>query len=55
MGRMDTTVMIPVALIARCLACVTGKRDIVTVKWDGIQKHVTQVKLKQCDKALSIF
>lgn len=42
MGRMDTTVMIPVALIAMCLGCVKGKQDIVTVKWDGNQIHVTQ-------------
>lgn len=41
-ARMDTTVMIPVALIAMCLGCVKGKQDIVTVKWDGNQIHVTQ-------------
>lgn len=40
-GRMDTTVTIPVAIIARCLGCVTGKQDIVTVKSVGNQKSVT--------------
>lgn len=41
-ARMDTTAMVPVALIAMCLGCVKGKQDIVTVKWDGNQIHVTQ-------------
>lgn len=44
-GRMDTTVTIPVALIASCLGCVIGKQDIVTVKWVGNQKNVTHVRI----------
>lgn len=39
--RMDTTVSRTVALIAKCLECVTGKQDIATVKWGGNQIHVT--------------
>lgn len=55
MGRMDTTVTIPVALIAMCLGCVKGKQDIVTVKWDGNQIHVTQVRLKQRDNVVNFL
>lgn len=44
-GRMDTTVSTTVASIVRCLGYVTRKQDIVTVKWDGNQIHVTQVRL----------
>lgn len=44
-GRMDTTVSTTVASIVRCLGYVTRKQDIVTVKWDGNQIRVTQVRL----------
>lgn len=54
-ARMDTTAMVPVALIAMCLGCVKGKQDIVTVKWDGNQIHVTQVRLKQRDNVVNFL
>lgn len=54
-AHMDTTAMVPVALIAMCLGCVKGKQDIVTVKWDGNQIHVTQVRLKQRDNVVNFL
>uniref|UniRef100_K1R1S9 protein-tyrosine-phosphatase n=1 Tax=Magallana gigas TaxID=29159 RepID=K1R1S9_MAGGI len=54
-ARMDTTAMVHVALIAMCLGCVKGKQDIVTVKWDGNQIHVTQVRLKQRDNVVNFL
>lgn len=47
--------MVPVALIAMCLGCVKGKLDIVTVKWDGNQIHVTQVRRKQRDNVVNFL
>lgn len=47
--------MVPVALIAMYLGCVKGKQDIVTVKRDGNQIHVTQVRLKQRDHVVNFL